>query len=123
MKKILIIDDEQQLLLMVSVRLKAKGYAVFTAFSGEQGLQKAKKEIPDIILLDHLMPDMDGDEVLERLKEDPVTKDIPVVMFTADIKRVKVEEYKVRGAVDCLYKPFMSEELFSKVQEVLERKK
>ena len=122
MKKILVIDDEPQILLMVSARLKANGYAVVSAFSGDQGLQRARKEMPDLIFLDHVMPNMDGDEVLERLKKDPGTKNIPVVMFTADIKRVKVGEYQTRGAVDCLYKPFMPEELFSKVQKVLGQK-
>lgn len=122
MKKILVIDDEPQILLMISARLKAKGYAVVTAFSGEQGLERVKKEIPDLVFLDHVMPDMDGGEVLERLKKDPATQNIPVVMFTADTKRVKVGDYQARGAADCLYKPFTPEELFSKVQEVLGRK-
>lgn len=122
MKKILVIDDEPQILLMVSTRLKAGGYDILTAFSGEQGLKRAKKEVPDLILLDHVMPEMDGDEVLERLKKEPSTKNIPVVMFTADIKRVKVGEYRARGAVDCIYKPFLPEELLSKVQEVLGKK-
>jgi len=121
-KKILVIDDEPQILLMVSARLKANGYAVSTAFSGEQGVQRAKKEIPDLVLLDHVMPEMDGDEVLDSLKKDPATKTIPVVMFTADIKRVKVGEYQARGAVDCIFKPFLAEELLDKVKEVLEKK-
>jgi CheY-like chemotaxis protein len=119
MKKILVIDDEPQILLMVSARLKANGHAVVTAFSGEQGLKLAKQECPDLIFLDHVMPEMDGDEVLYRLKKDPVTKSIPVVMFTADIKRVKVGEYQLLGAADCLFKPFLPEELLAKIQEVL----
>lgn len=119
MKKILVIDDEPQILLMVSTRLKANGYVIVTAFSGEQGILRAKKEQPDLILLDHVMPEMDGDEVLERLKKEPATKRIPIVMFTADVKRVKVGEYQVRGAADCLFKPFLPEELLAKVQEVL----
>ena len=119
MEKILVIDDEPQILLMVSARLKANGYAAIAAFSGEEGLALAKKECPDLIFLDHIMPVMDGDEVLTRLKKDPGTKKIPVVMFTADIKRVKVGEYQARGAMDCIYKPFLPEELISKVQEVL----
>jgi len=118
MEKILVIDDEPQILLIVSTRLKASGYTVFTTSSGEEGLQKAKEEGPDLIFLDHIMPGMDGDEVLDRLKEDPSTKYIPVVMFTADAKRVKVGEYQARGAIDCLFKPFLPEELISKVQEI-----
>ena len=122
MKKILVIDDEPQILLMVAARLKVNDYAVSTALSGEQGLKLVKKECPDLILLDHIMPGMDGDEVLDRLKKDPATKPIPVVMFTADIKRVKVGEYQLRGAADCLFKPFIPEELLAKIQEILGRK-
>ena len=122
MKKILVIDDEPQILLMISSRLKANGYAVLTAFSGEQGLKLAKKECPDLIFLDHVMPEMDGDEVLARLEKDHATKSIPVVMFTADIKRVKVGEYQLLGAEDCLFKPFLPEELLAKIQEVLGHK-
>ena len=122
MKKILIIDDESQILLVSAFRLKANGYAVVTALSGEQGLKKAQKEIPDLVLLDHVMPEMDGGEVLDRLKKDPVTKHIPVVMFTANVKKVKVGEAKMRGAADCLFKPFSTEELLAKVKEILEKK-
>jgi len=119
MKKILVIDNEPQILMMVATRLKTNGYDVTAAFSGEQGLLCAKKEKPDLILLDHVMPEMDGDEVLNRLQKNPATKRIPVVMFTADAKRVKVGDYQSRGAVDCLYKPFLPEDLLAKVQEVL----
>ena len=122
MKKILVIDDEPQILLVVSARLKSNGYDVFTAFSGEQGVKRAKKEIPDLILLDRIMPEMDGDEVLECLKKCPATKAIPVIMFTADVKRVKVGECQARGAVDCIYKPFLSEELLAMVKKVLNKK-
>lgn len=120
-KTILVIDDEPQILWVASTRLQARGYTVITALSGEQGLTKAKKKIPDLILLDYVMPEMSGDKVLERLKKDPATKRIPVVMFTADVKRVVVGDYQARGAVDCLYKPFTPNELFSKIQEVLEK--
>ncbi len=122
MKKILIIDDEPQILLVSAARLKANGYAVVTALSGEQGLEKAQKEIPDLVLLDYVMPEMDGGEVLDRLKKDPSTKHIPVIMFTADIKHVKAGEFQTLGAADCLYKPFLSEEILAKVQEVFGKK-
>lgn len=121
MKKILFIDDEVQILMLASARLKANGYAVVTASSGEIGLKLARKECPDLIFLDYIMPEMGGDEVLKQLKADPATKRIPVVMFTADIKRVKVGEQQLRGAADCLFKPFLPEELLSKTQEILGR--
>ncbi|MFH1208091.1 MAG: response regulator [Candidatus Omnitrophota bacterium] len=122
MKKILIIDDEPQILLLSSNRLKANGYAVITASSGERGLKKAKEEMPDLILLDQVMPGMDGGEVLDHFKKDPLTNHIPVLMFTADVKKVKVGEARMRGAADCLFKPFSPEELLEKVKEVLNKK-
>ncbi|MEI7750958.1 MAG: response regulator [Candidatus Omnitrophota bacterium] len=122
MKKILIIDDEPQILMVVGTRLKINGYAVVTALTGEQGIEKAIKELPDMILLDHVMPGMDGGEVLDCLKKNPVTKPIPVLMFTANVKEVKVGDVQRRGAEDCLYKPYSSEQLLSKVKEVLDKK-
>jgi len=122
MRKILIIDDEPQILLLSATRLKANGYIVTTVLSGEQGLKEAQREMPDLILLDHLMPGMDGGEVLDYLKKDPVTKHIPVLMFTANVKEVKAEEFQMQGAVGCLFKPFSSEELLNKVKEVLDKK-
>ena len=119
MKKILVIDDEPNILLMVAQRLKANHYAVVTARSGEQGLKRASEAKPDMVLLDHVMVDMDGGEVLDRLKMDPETRSIPVVMFTADVKDVKLGDYLDRGAVDCIYKPFTPEDLLAKVQKVL----
>jgi CheY-like chemotaxis protein len=122
MKKILIIDDEPQILLLLSNRLKVNGYAVITASSGEEGLEKTEKEMPDLVLLDQVMPAMDGREVLDHLKKDPLTKHIPVLIFTADVKKVKVKEVQMRGAADCLFKPFSPEELLDKVKEVLNKK-
>jgi CheY-like chemotaxis protein len=119
MEKILVIDDEPNILLMVLQRLRIHHYKVITALSGEQGLKRAVQDIPDIVLLDHVMPEMDGDEVLERLKKNPVTRSIPVVMFTADVKEVKVGDYLERGAVGCVYKPFAPEDLLAKIREVL----
>ncbi len=117
--KILIIDDEPHILLLVGGRLKANGYEVITALSGEQGLKRAVAEKPDLILLDYVMPEMDGAEVLRRLKGSLVTEPVPVIMLTADVKNVRVRDYKLRGAVDCIFKPFSPEELLSKVKQVL----
>jgi two-component system alkaline phosphatase synthesis response regulator PhoP len=122
MKKILIIDDEPQIVLLASNRLQANGYAVVAASSGKQGLKKAKKEMPDLILLDQVMPEMDGGEVLDHFKKDPLLKHIPVIIFTADVKKVKVGEAQKRGAADCLFKPFSPEALLEKVKEVLNKK-
>ena len=118
-KTILIVDDEPQILLMVSTRLQANEYDVVTALSGAEGIEKAKKQMPDLVLLDLVMPEMDGEEVLRCLKQEPATQKIPVIIFTADTRRVKVREHQMRGAADCLFKPFVAEELLSKVHKIL----
>lgn len=117
--KILIIDDEPHILLLVGSRLKANGYEVITALSGEQGIKRAADDKPDLILLDYVMPEMDGEEVLRHLKAGEATQAIPVVMLTADVKNVKIKDYKLRGAVDCIFKPFPPGELLGKIKQVL----
>lgn len=121
-KTILIVDDEPHILLIVCSRLKANGYNVLTALSGEQGLKRALEEKPDLILLDYVMAGMDGEEVLRHLKRAASTRRIPVIMLTADVKNVEIKDYKLRGAVDCIFKPFPSEELLDKVKKALRRK-
>jgi CheY-like chemotaxis protein len=121
-KKILVIDDEAAILLLTASRLEANGYLVLTASSGKHGLAVASREKPDLVLLDYVMPEMNGGEVLDLLKKDPRTKFIPVVMFTADIKSVKVGEIQKRGAVGCLFKPFSQKDFLSMVQAALKQK-
>jgi CheY-like chemotaxis protein len=82
-KKILIIDDEKGIIKVVTSRLIANGYEVISATDGVEGLEKAKKEKPDLVLLDIMMPVMSGYEVIEELKKDDATKSIPVIMVTA----------------------------------------
>ncbi|HNX69007.1 MAG TPA: response regulator [Candidatus Omnitrophota bacterium] len=118
-KKILVIDDEPDILTMVAKRLDANRYTVVTAGSGEEGLAKAKQECPDLVFLDYIMPGMTGDEVLCRLKQDPETKKIPVIIFTAATKKMKVGEFQALGAAGCLFKPFTSDGLLGRIREVL----
>lgn len=118
-EKILVVDDEPHILSMVSRRLSAHGYEVIVASSGEEGIRKAEKDPPDLILLDQVMPGMQGDEVLSLMKKNPATTKIPVIMFTADVKKVRIGEYQLLGAADCLFKPFTPEDLFSKMGKAL----
>lgn len=121
-KKILVIDDEAAILLLTASRLEANGFSVITASSGKCGLAAARREMPDLVLLDYVMPEMNGGEVLDLLKKDPITKLIPVIMFTADVKSVKVGEILTRGAVGCLFKPFSQKDFLSMVQAALKLK-
>ncbi len=105
--KILIIDDEPEILILVKSRITANGYRAVTAGSGKAGLETAEKDKPDIILLDLLMPEMDGYEVMKRLKANPVTKPIPVILFTAAPPEEVIKKGgHVMEAVDFVIKPF-----------------
>jgi DNA-binding response OmpR family regulator len=118
-RKVLLIDDEEEMVEMVSVSLSAAGYAMTTAFESLQGIEKAKNEKPDLILLDIMMPGMDGYEICRRLKALEETKNIPVIFFTA-MGNVDLEEkvFAVCGR-DFIRKPFEPEELLEKIKKAL----
>ncbi len=119
--KLLIVDDETDTLRLVSLMLERQGYEVFTAEDGRAALEKVKEEKPDLILLDVMMPEMDGFEVVQVLRADPETENIPVIMFTA---KTQVED-KITGleagADVYLTKPTQPRELFAQVKAVLAR--
>ena len=119
--KILIVDDDLDTLRLVSLMLQREGFQVTTAANGSQGYSKADAEHPDLILLDVMMPDMDGYEVTRRLRENQPTKDIPILMFTAKIQLDdKVTGFEV-GADDYLTKPTHPNELIAKIRALLAR--
>lgn len=118
-KKILVIDDEPDILTTIARRLIANQYQVMTAASGEEGLALARKDPPDLVLLDYIMPDMSGDEVLQIFQKDAALRSVPVVMFTVDIKQMKTQAYRKFGATSCLIKPFKPSELLNKIRELL----
>jgi len=121
--KILLVDDEIDTLLPLKRSLEIEDYIVIGAGDGKEALIKAKAEIPDIILLDLMMPEMDGYEVCEKLKKDPLTKNIPVIILTAkDAVRDKVKGLDI-GADDYVTKPFNLNELKARVKSVLRRAK
>ena len=115
-KKILVVDDEPHLAEMMSSRLQANRYDVITALTGEEGLRKATREKPDLILLDVLMPDFDGYQVLCLLKEKPETRDIPVIMLTVKNWSENIKRAIERGAVDYIVKPFDPRLLLDKIK-------
>ena len=117
-RKILVVDDEPHLVDMVATRLRANRYEAVTAVRGGEGIEKAKREKPDLILLDVLMPDMDGYGVLSRLKEAPETKEIPVIMLTVRRWSEDIERALSAGAVDYIGKPFEPKDLLDKIQKV-----
>lgn len=120
-EKILIIDDDVDTLRLVGLMLQRQGYQISAASNGSQGLTKALEERPDLILLDVMMPDMDGYEVARRLRKNPATQTIPILMFTAKTQLDdKVAGFEV-GADDYLTKPTHPTELQAHVKALLAR--
>jgi pilus assembly protein CpaE len=120
-EKILIIDDDLDTLRLVGLMLQRQGYQISAATNGQQGLEKAFEEDPDLILLDIMMPDMDGYEVTRRLRQNPSTLETPILMFTAKTQLDdKVIGFEV-GANDYLTKPTHPSELQARVKTLLAR--
>jgi pilus assembly protein CpaE len=120
-EKILVIDDDLDTLRLVGLMLQRQGYQITAATDGQQGLEKALEEKPDLILLDIMMPEMDGYEVTRRLRENSLTTDIPILMFTAKTQLDdKVTGFDV-GADDYLTKPTHPTELQSHIRALLSR--
>lgn len=120
-KRILIIDDDLDTLRLVGLMLQRQGYQISAATNGQQGLEKAFNENPDLILLDIMMPDMDGYEVTRRLRRNPSTIETPVLMFTAKTQLAdKVSGFEA-GANDYLMKPTHPSELQARVKILLSR--
>src|SRR6188474_3654487 len=120
-EKILIIDDDLDTLRLVGLMLQRQGYQISAATNCQQGLDKAFEEDPDLILLDIMMPDMDGYEVTRRLRRNPSTMETPILMFTAKTQLDdKVIGFEV-GANDYLTKPTHPSELQARVKTLLSR--
>ncbi len=121
--KILIVDDEIDTLLPLQRSLEVEDYIVVGASNGQEALIKARTDIPDLILLDLMMPEMDGYEVCTKLKNDELTRNIPVIILTAkDTVREKVKGLDI-GADDYVTKPFHLNELKARIKSVLRRSK
>ena len=122
-EKILIVDDEMATLLPLKRSLEAQGYIVIEAYDGYQAIEKAKTEKPELIVLDLMLPGIDGFEVCAKLKKDENTGKIPVIMLTAkDEVRDKVVVLEM-GADDYVTKPFNLNELKARIKNVLKRSK
>ncbi|MBI4227432.1 MAG: response regulator [Candidatus Omnitrophica bacterium] len=118
-KTILFVDDEPDQVLLIQTRLEANGYAVLTAADGETGLQLAIERQPDLVIVDLLIPRLDGLEICRRLKRDPTTARIPVALFTASATRDLDELCKTVGFSAYLRKPYDAAELLAIIQKLL----
>lgn len=118
-KRILLIEDEEDMVYAVTLQLEANNYEVLTAYDGQEGLEKAKKEKPDLIVLDLMLPKMDGYKVCGLLKADTRYNKIPIIMFTARAQESDKETGKEVGANAYITKPFEQEVLLDKIKELL----
>lgn len=118
-KKILIVDDEVDLVEMVSFRLEAAGYKVRQAYNGKDCLEVLKSFTPDLILLDIMMPEMDGVQTAKYIHAMPKLKAIPIIAFTAMAGDGLQGDLKAMQVVGSVRKPFDPEELVAKVREVI----
>ncbi len=120
MAKILIADDERDIRDLVAFALRFAGYEVIATSNGEEVLQAAQANPPDLILLDVRMPRMSGYEACRRLKEQPLTAAIPVVFLSAKGQEAEVYEGMQLGAVEYIVKPFSPDNLLQRVRAILE---
>ncbi|GDY00787.1 hypothetical protein LBMAG49_01160 [Planctomycetota bacterium] len=115
-RTVLIIEDEKLIIVSTQMVLEAAGFQVESATNGEDGIAKARTQSPDIILLDIMMPGIDGWETLTRLKRDPQTANIPVIIFTAREHARGHQKSTDMGAADYFRKPFEPDELIDLVE-------
>ena len=115
--KILIVDDEEDVVKPIAFRLDIQGFEVLMEPDGDLGFQTAVAELPDLILLDIMMPGIDGWETLTRLKRDPETAKIPVIIFTAREHSRGHQKSEEMGAADYFRKPFEPDELIELVEK------
>jgi CheY-like chemotaxis protein len=118
-RKILVVDDEARVREMIEFRLRLFGYEVVQAANGREALSVASSEKPDLVLLDVMMPELDGFQVCSRLKQDEATKAIPVVMLTAKAEAKDVTKAFESGAADYVVKPYDPVVLQQKVAQNL----
>ena len=121
MAKILVIDDDTAINELIKINLELASYTVLSAYDGNKGYALAKQELPDLIVLDVMMPEVDGYTVAKRIRENELTKDIPIIMLTAlNMLQNKVQGFNI-GVDDYLVKPFEIEELLVRVKALLKR--
>ena len=117
--RILVVDDEIYIVHILDFSLGMEGYEVLTALDGEQALEKARAEKPDLIVLDIMMPKLDGYETCKRLKADADTKDVPVILLSAKGRNVDQKVGFEVGADDYITKPFSPRKLVERINAIL----
>lgn len=120
MKKILVVDDEVDVVEVVEMLLELEGYQVIKAYDGKEALEAVEKTIPDLIILDIMMPELDGVEVCKRFRENETLNTVPIVMFSAKISAYDKKESFEAGADGFISKPFNARGFISGIKTYLE---
>ncbi len=120
---ILIVDDEEDIIELIKYNLKNEGYDILTAFTGEQAIKIARQSQPDLIVLDLMLPGIDGLEVTRFLKNSAQTKELPIVMLTAKGEESDIVTGLELGANDYISKPFSPKELLARIRAILRRRR
>ncbi len=120
--KIMVVDDEPNIVQTLQDRLEMNEYEVVTAGNGKEGLERFEEEQPDVILLDVIMPIMDGHEMLEALRKRPTGKNVSVIMLTARSQTQDIARANACGIDDYIVKPFDLSELLEKIESVVEHR-
>jgi len=120
-KRILVVDDEIYIVHILEFSLTMEGYQVLTAADGEEAMRLIEQERPDLVVLDIMMPKMDGYEVCRRLRQDEQLKGIPVILLSAKGRAVDREVGLQAGADDYITKPFSPRKLLEKIRDLLDR--
>lgn len=118
-EKVLVVDDEKHIVKLLEVNLEKAGYKVICAYNGYEALEKIKEDMPNVIILDIMMPEMDGIEVLKKIRENPQTKRLPVIMLTAKSSDEDIFLGWKEGADSYLTKPFEPAEVVVMVKGIL----
>jgi DNA-binding response OmpR family regulator len=116
---VLVVDDDPVIVRLLQVNFEMEGFTVLTAGDGEEGLTKAREAHPDVMVCDIMMPKVNGLEVVERLRADPATKNMPVILLSAKAQSSEVQKGLDVGADDYVTKPFDPLELIDRVNAVL----
>jgi CheY-like chemotaxis protein len=119
-KVVLVADDDRDIANLVTLRLGRSGYEVLQAFDGQEALDVALERLPDLCVLDVMMPRLDGYEVTRRLRANQATRSIPIILLTARAQEADAEQAFDAGATEYFRKPFSPRKLWSRVQELLE---
>ncbi len=118
-KSILIVDDETNIVISLEYVMKNAGFNVAVAYDGEEALEKVKENVPDLVILDVMMPKLDGFEVCKKIRENPAWKSVSIVMLTAKGRDSEREKGLSFGADDYLTKPFSTRDILQRVKEIL----